>query len=66
MCFCLQGQLHNNFLSLIGNMCHSTFVKIFILHLLISKQPSEILGFKHLNEIGVKNEHFNFAILNVK
>jgi len=66
MCFCFQGQLHNNFLSLIGNMCHNTFAKIFILHLLILKQPNENLGFKYLNEIGVKNEHFGFATLRDK
>ncbi len=43
-----------------------TFAKIFILHLLILKQPNENLGFKYLNEIGVKNEHFGFATLRDK
>jgi len=47
-------------------MCHNTFAKIFILHLLILKQPNENLGFKYLNEIGVKNEHFGFATLRDK
>jgi hypothetical protein len=27
---------------------------------------SELLGFRHLNEIGVENEHFNFATLSDK
>jgi hypothetical protein len=30
------------------------------------KPPSELLGFRYLNEIGVENEHFNYATLSDK
>jgi hypothetical protein len=30
------------------------------------KPPSELSGFRYLNEIGVENEHFNYATLSDK
>jgi hypothetical protein len=30
------------------------------------RPPNELLGFRYLNEIGIENEHFNYATLSDK
>jgi hypothetical protein len=51
----------------ITNICPNMNTKLWIQYLRYGHQmlrpPSELLGFWYLNEIGVENEHFNFATL---